>query len=475
MRRRARRGARGVPPARARRPRRPLRKRDGDRCQAGEEIAEVVGSARALLVGERTALNFLQRLSGIATRARRFVDAAGGRIVVLDTRKTTPRLRVLEKYAVRAGGATNHRAGLFDAVLIKDNHIRLAGGVAEAVARMRESRPGHADRDRSAESGRGRRRARRRRGDPARRQHVHRRHSRGRRRARAAARRSRSPAASRSSGCPSWPPPAPTSSRSARSRIRRRPSISALRSNPSEPLPPDLAEAIARARDRLHGLGSTIFFFPTIGSTNDVALTLAAQGDRDRAVVIADEQTARPRPSRPRLVLAAGQRPLRLDRADAGPRARRSRARDDAPDAGGGGGAGRRRSRRRRRCASTSSGRTICSSHAGSSPAFSREAVPGGRRARHVASRRARLRHQRGTDGVSARAPRSRHVARDRAGPPDRSRGGLRRNADGRCAPLRRICWTAGSMLFSTRGAPARPAAAAHASNGRPRPVHRPA
>jgi len=119
-----------------------LRRRDGDRCQAGEEIAEVSGSARALLVGERTALNFLQRLSGIATRARRFVDVAGGRIVVLDTRKTTPGLRVLEKYAVRAGGAANHRAGLFDAVLIKDNHIRLAGGVAEAVARMRESQPG---------------------------------------------------------------------------------------------------------------------------------------------------------------------------------------------------------------------------------------------------------------------------------------------------------------------------------------------
>jgi nicotinate-nucleotide pyrophosphorylase (carboxylating) len=95
-----------------------------------------------LLVGERTALNFLQRLSGIATRARRFVDAGGGRITVLDTRKTTPNLRALEKYAVRAGGATNHREGLFDAVLIKDNHIRLAGGVKEAVARTMRYRPG---------------------------------------------------------------------------------------------------------------------------------------------------------------------------------------------------------------------------------------------------------------------------------------------------------------------------------------------
>jgi len=118
------------------------RKHDGDACLAGEEIAEVFGSARALLVGERTALNFLQRLSGIATRARLFVDATGGRITILDTRKTTPTLRVLEKYAVRAGGATNHRVGLFDAILIKDNHIRLAGGVKAAVERSRAHRPG---------------------------------------------------------------------------------------------------------------------------------------------------------------------------------------------------------------------------------------------------------------------------------------------------------------------------------------------
>ena len=117
-------------------------KGDGAACRAGEEIAEVVGSARALLIGERTALNFLQRLSGIATRARQFVDAAGGRITILDTRKTTPTLRVLEKYAVGAGGASNHRVGLFDAILIKDNHIRLAGGVQGAVERARAHRPG---------------------------------------------------------------------------------------------------------------------------------------------------------------------------------------------------------------------------------------------------------------------------------------------------------------------------------------------
>lgn len=118
------------------------RKRDGDWCVPGDQIAEIVGSARALLVGERTALNFLQRLSGIATRARQFVDAAGGRITILDTRKTTPTLRALEKYAVRAGGAQNHRVGLFDAVFIKDNHLRLAGGVAAAVARARAHAPG---------------------------------------------------------------------------------------------------------------------------------------------------------------------------------------------------------------------------------------------------------------------------------------------------------------------------------------------
>jgi nicotinate-nucleotide pyrophosphorylase (carboxylating) len=118
------------------------RKRDGDRCSAGEHIADVVGSARALLVGERTALNFMQRLSGIATRARRYVDASGGRITILDTRKTTPGLRTLEKYAVRAGGATNHRIGLFDAILIKENHIHLAGGVGRAVERCRAHNPG---------------------------------------------------------------------------------------------------------------------------------------------------------------------------------------------------------------------------------------------------------------------------------------------------------------------------------------------
>ncbi len=110
---------------------------DGDECGAGLTIGHITGSARALLSGERTALNFLQHLSGIATLARAFVKASGGAITILDTRKTTPTLRVLEKYAVRTGGATNHRMSLNDGVMIKDNHILLGGGIASAVARVR--------------------------------------------------------------------------------------------------------------------------------------------------------------------------------------------------------------------------------------------------------------------------------------------------------------------------------------------------
>ena len=110
--------------------------RDGDDCAAGVAIGEITGSTR-VAVGRRTALNFLQHLSGIATLARQYVRAAGGAITVLDTRKTTPTLRVLEKYAVRIGGATNHRMSLNDGVLIKDNHIRLGGGITNAVAQVR--------------------------------------------------------------------------------------------------------------------------------------------------------------------------------------------------------------------------------------------------------------------------------------------------------------------------------------------------
>ncbi len=108
---------------------------DGDACEPGE-LAALEGDARALLAGERTALNLLGRLSGIATLTRRFVDAvAGTGATILDTRKTTPGLRALEKEAVRRGGGANHRLGLWDAVLLKENHLRLAGGVRAAVER----------------------------------------------------------------------------------------------------------------------------------------------------------------------------------------------------------------------------------------------------------------------------------------------------------------------------------------------------
>jgi nicotinate-nucleotide pyrophosphorylase (carboxylating) len=111
---------------------------DGDVVAAGTAVAVIRGPLRALLTGERTALNFLQRLSGIATQTRAYVSALGtGRAVLVDTRKTTPGWRYLEKYAVRVGGAKNHRMGLFDGVLIKDNHIAVSGGIQAAVQRAR--------------------------------------------------------------------------------------------------------------------------------------------------------------------------------------------------------------------------------------------------------------------------------------------------------------------------------------------------
>jgi nicotinate-nucleotide pyrophosphorylase (carboxylating) len=116
---------------------------EGEWREAGALVLRVRGDARALLAGERTALNFLARLSGIATMSARAVAALEGTGArVLDTRKTTPGLRTLEKAAVAAGGATNHRVGLFDAVLIKENHIAVAGGIAAAVAAARERAPG---------------------------------------------------------------------------------------------------------------------------------------------------------------------------------------------------------------------------------------------------------------------------------------------------------------------------------------------
>ncbi|MCM2268593.1 MAG: carboxylating nicotinate-nucleotide diphosphorylase [Thermoanaerobaculia bacterium] len=112
--------------------------RDGDRVAAGARLATLAGPARALLAGERVALNLLGRLSGIATATREIVDlVAGTGTAVADTRKTTPTLRALEKYAVRCGGGVNHRFGLDDAILIKDNHVAAVGSVGEAIRRAR--------------------------------------------------------------------------------------------------------------------------------------------------------------------------------------------------------------------------------------------------------------------------------------------------------------------------------------------------
>ncbi|REK68486.1 MAG: carboxylating nicotinate-nucleotide diphosphorylase [Cohnella sp.] len=119
------------------------RVKDGTRLEKGTVLAVVEGSTHSILTGERLALNLLQRLSGIATQTRIYVDAAEGYPVrIADTRKTTPGHRTLEKYAVRVGGGYNHRYGLYDAVLIKDNHIKAAGGIAEAV-RAAKSRVPH--------------------------------------------------------------------------------------------------------------------------------------------------------------------------------------------------------------------------------------------------------------------------------------------------------------------------------------------
>ena len=117
--------------------------RDGSRVAAGAVVARVAGNASAVLAAERVALNYLCHLSGIATATAALVDRVKHtKAVILDTRKTMPGLRALEKYAVRCGGGTNHRFGLYDAILIKDNHIAVAGGVAEAIRRARARTPG---------------------------------------------------------------------------------------------------------------------------------------------------------------------------------------------------------------------------------------------------------------------------------------------------------------------------------------------
>jgi nicotinate-nucleotide pyrophosphorylase (carboxylating) len=112
---------------------------DGNSITRGQTLAEINGPGIGILSGERVALNFLQRMSGIATLTRRFVDAVKGtKAVILDTRKTAPGLRILDKLAVRLGGGKNHRFGLYDMVLIKDNHIAAAGGITEAIKKVRE-------------------------------------------------------------------------------------------------------------------------------------------------------------------------------------------------------------------------------------------------------------------------------------------------------------------------------------------------
>lgn len=116
---------------------------EGDTVEADQILCELHGPARAILTGERTALNFLQLLSGTATVTRRYVDIVSGTgVTLLDTRKTVPGLRLAQKYAVRCGGASNHRLGLFDAILIKENHIACAGGIEPAVAMARAQRSG---------------------------------------------------------------------------------------------------------------------------------------------------------------------------------------------------------------------------------------------------------------------------------------------------------------------------------------------
>jgi len=113
---------------------------DGDKVDKGEIIVKIKGSFRALLTGERLALNFLQRMSGIATMTSKYVTAVKEfKTEILDTRKTIPGLRILDKYAVKMGGGTNHRIGLYDMVLIKDNHIKVAGGIANAVEQVRKN------------------------------------------------------------------------------------------------------------------------------------------------------------------------------------------------------------------------------------------------------------------------------------------------------------------------------------------------
>ncbi len=320
-------------------------------ARPARKSAEVVGSARALLVAERTALNFLQRLSGIATLHARSSSTRRPAASRCSTRgRRRRRCACSRSTPSRAGGATNHRVGLFDAVLIKDNHVRLGGGVQR---RRRRARAGINRTCRSKskrrtldEVDRGARRGRRR--HPAR-QHVDRRHSARRSsasRGRAKTRdlRRRHARADRRS----WRRPAPTSSRSARSRIRRRPSTSALKSSPSDPRRPEPARFAAagfRGGDRTRPAAAwTAGRAAAISSPRpDRPTTTRPRSAREGRRGRCRRADRRPRTTWPHVVLAAGKRSVCVGRADAALGARRTRSRNRAADA-----RGRRRARRRR-------------------------------------------------------------------------------------------------------------------------------
>ena len=300
------------------------------RVGPGDVLATVEGPASALLTAERTALNLLQRLTGIATATRAYVDAAAGRITVLDTRKTTPTLRALEKYAVRAGGGANHRFGLFDLILIKDNHVRLAGGIGAAVAKARAASPGVpveveaqtvAEAAAAADAG----------ADIVLLDNM------STPEIREAVRIIAGRAKTEVSGGVTLARIPGTGDHRRRLRVGRR--LDALGTgcrhlardragrrlvseiDRAAAVPNDLAEGLEHART--HGdpspLGSRVLYFPVASSTNDLAARLALQGTPDGTLVIAGQQTAGRGRGGHQLVLAAGRGPVCLGGARRAP------------------------------------------------------------------------------------------------------------------------------------------------------------
>ena len=451
--------ARDVPAARRRRSPSRAGRLDGDAARPGDEIADR-DRLRARAARRASAPRSIS-CSGCPASPRgraQFVDAAGGRITVLDTRKTTPTLRVLEKYAVAAGGGDEPPRRPLRRDPIKDNHVRLAGGVDAAVARARDRSPGLRGRGRGAEA-RPRSTRRSRRGADIIladnmsiadiRETVA--------RARRAARRSRSPAASRSIACRSWP-------HRRRLRVgRRADALGARRRHQLRDradltwrLPPDARlEAFERARGRARAAWRPRAVFHDDRLDQRRRRVAGCRAGVVGAVVIADAQTAgrgrRGRtwfspPGSGLYVSVVSRRRARASDPD---------ARDDAADARRGRRARRRRRARDRPVAPTSSGRTTCSSAGASSPASSPKACGDG-----VASCSATA-----STSVRWRIP---PELRDRAtsletelGRADRSRRGGRRDARRARVALRRPASPAGSMLFSTRGARRAPGAVA--------------